>query len=85
MKREDNMSCFFSRKDSTLWYHRLGHASISKLRGHLVWTKGMEWNQGIIVGGLGMELDSFFNVFGGEEEWNQIIILIICLLLIKVN
>jgi len=26
-----------------------------------------------------MELDFFFNVFGREEEWNQIIILIICL------
>jgi len=39
----------------------------------------MEWNQGMISGGLGMELDFFFNVFGREEEWNQIIILIICL------
>jgi len=39
----------------------------------------MEWNQEMISGGLGMELDSFFNVFDREEEWNQIIILIICL------
>jgi len=34
----------------------------------LVWKKGMEWNQGMIFGGLRMELDSFFNVFGREEE-----------------
>ena len=26
-----------------------------------------------------MKLDFFFNVFGREDEWNQIIIFIICL------
>ena len=57
----------------------------STLRGRLVCEKEMEWNQGIISGELEMELDSFFNVFGGEEEWNQIIILIICLWVIEVN
>jgi len=55
------------------------------LRDRLVWKKGTEWNQGMISGGLGMELDSFFNVFGREEEWNQIIIVIICLWVIEVN
>jgi len=53
--------------------------SISFIRGRLVWKKGMKWNQRMISGGLEMELDSFFNVFGREEEWNQITILIICL------
>jgi len=28
----------------------------------------MKWNQGMISGGLGMEFDSFFNVFGREDE-----------------
>ena len=28
----------------------------------------MKENQGMIYGGLGMELDSFFNVFSREEE-----------------
>jgi len=32
-----------------------------------------------------MELDSFFNVFGREEECNQIIIFIIYLSVIEVN
>jgi len=46
------------------------------LRGRLIWKKGMEWNQGKIFEGLGMKLDSFSNVFGREEECNQILILI---------
>jgi len=49
------------------------------IRGRLIWKKRMEWNQGMISEGLGMKLDSFFNVFGREKKWNQIIILIICL------
>jgi len=31
----------------------------------------------MISGELGMKLDSFFNVFGKEEEWNQVLILIV--------
>ena len=39
----------------------------------------------MISGGLGMEFDFFFNVFGREDEWNQIIILITCYWVIEIN
>ena len=32
----------------------------------------------MISKGLGMELDSFFNVFGIKEEWNQLFLLFGC-------
>jgi len=40
--------------------------------GRLVWNKGIKQNQGMISRGLRMKPDFFFNVFGREEEWNQV-------------
>jgi len=39
----------------------------------------MEWNQGMIPEGLGMQLESFFQLFGRELEWNQVPVFIIWL------
>jgi len=39
----------------------------------------MEWNQGMISEGLGMELESFFQLFGRKLEWNQVPVFIVWL------